>query len=94
MIVDRAASKRTRRNSPGSLAVLLPGLREPVPAPESEVPKGNPLEEQLLLRGAADLTRGVSAQPVFLQACLRCTWLAQVLLTSLPPLPSCPPRLA
>lgn len=58
MIVDRAASKRTRRNSPGSLAVLLPGLREPVPAPESEEPKGNLLEEQLLLRGAAYLTRG------------------------------------
>lgn len=55
-IVDRAASKRTRRDSPGSLAVSLPGLREPVPAPESKVPKGNLLEEQLLLRGAAYLT--------------------------------------
>lgn len=40
MIVDRAASKRTHQNSPVSLALLLPDLRESVQAPESELPKG------------------------------------------------------
>lgn len=44
MIVDRAASKRTRQNSPASLALLLPDLRELVQAPESEPPKGNLVE--------------------------------------------------
>lgn len=47
MIVGRAASKRTHQISPGSLALRLPDLRESVPAPESELPKGN------LVAGAA-----------------------------------------
>lgn len=47
MIVGRAASKRTHQINPGSLALPLPDLRESVPAPESELPKGN------LVAGAA-----------------------------------------
>jgi len=71
MIVGRAASKRTRQNSPVSLALLLPDLRELVQAPESELPKGNLVE-----RAAAEVRCYLSLPCLSLpsQHCFRLAW--------------------
>lgn len=84
-IVDRAASKRTRQNSPASLALLLPDLRESVQAPESEPPKGN------LVEGAAVEVRCYLVLPCLSlpsQCCFRLAWAEHQSFRFFPPCPA------